>query len=54
MNIKEELNDDELLTCLSVNVYDPEFHRKLWFGSSNVRRQEVLTLDLQAWDPLVV
>ena len=26
-----------LLTCLSVNVYDPELHRKLWSGSSNVR-----------------
>ena len=35
------------LPVLSVNVYDPEFHRKLWFGSSNVRRQAVLTLDLQ-------
>ena len=23
---------DELLTCMFVNVYDPELHRKLWGG----------------------
>ena len=32
-----------LLTCQSANVYDPEFHRKLWFGSSNVRGKRCLS-----------
>ena len=29
------LNVDELPTCLSVNVNDPELHRKLWAWSLN-------------------
>ena len=32
--------DDELLTRLSVNVYDPELHRKLWGWSLTLEARD--------------
>ena len=34
---EDNLFDDELLTRQSVNVYDPEFQRKLWGWSLTLR-----------------
>ena len=36
-------DNDELLTCLPVNVYDPELHRKLWCGSLMLEARDVCT-----------
>ena len=47
--------DDELLTCPSVNVYDPELHRKLWGWSLTFEARDAFTLFSRCTrDPLVV